>query len=380
MRRGQKAAAQADKHVSRRRRLLSGTVVIALFALPVVVPGSASGDQITDKRAAAQQISAKLDELNARLSGLDEQYNRAQIALATAEAATADAQQRVDATNAELDVRTRELRSFAVQAYMTGNDTPAFEAILTSTADDATTKKNYLESASGSRQDLLDQLGATKEKLAGEVTQLDAAKSEAQNQRDVLASARDSADAAVNEQQQIQSQLQGEIATLVAQDQQQKADAQAAQMKADEAAVARQKAATAAATPTPNDPSPSSGGGSAPSDGAAAAVAAARSALGSPYVWAGAGPNVFDCSGLVMWAWAHGGRSLPHSAAGMYTVTRRIPISDLQPGDLLFYGSPIHHVGIYVGGGQIIHAPHAGAVVEYGPVNLWNELVGAGRV
>ena len=65
-----------------------------------------------------------------------------------------------------------------------------------------------------------------------------------------------------------------------------------------------------------------------------------------------------------MWAWAHGGKSLPHSSRAQYATARKIPLSALQPGDLLFYGSPLHHVALYVGGGQIIHAPHTGSHVQ----------------
>ena len=79
-----------------------------------------------------------------------------------------------------------------------------------------------------------------------------------------------------------------------------------------------------------------------------------------------------------MWAWAHAGVSLPHSSAMQYGVTRRVDRSDLQPGDLLFFYSPIHHVAMYVGGGMMIEAPHTGSFVRKVPV-YWQYYVGAGR-
>jgi len=106
------------------------------------------------------------------------------------------------------------------------------------------------------------------------------------------------------------------------------------------------------------------------SGGAATAIAAARSTLGSPYVWAAAGPSAFDCSGLTMYAWAKAGRSLPHSSAMQMSSGRRVSASALQPGDLVFYGSPVHHVALYVGGGQVIHAPQTGDVVRYASVDM----------
>jgi len=114
------------------------------------------------------------------------------------------------------------------------------------------------------------------------------------------------------------------------------------------------------------------------SGGAATAVAAAKSKIGSPYVWAAAGPSSFDCSGLTMWAWAQAGVSLPHSSSMQYGSGPKVSVSSLQPGDLVFYGSPIHHVALYVGGGQVIHAPQTGDVVRYASVDMM-PIVGAVR-
>ena len=81
-----------------------------------------------------------------------------------------------------------------------------------------------------------------------------------------------------------------------------------------------------------------------------------------------------------MWAWAHGGKSLPHSSSAQYSMATKISVSALQPGDLVFYGSPVHHVALYIGGGQIIHAPHTGDVVKIASVSYWSDLAGAGRI
>ena len=101
--------------------------------------------------------------------------------------------------------------------------------------------------------------------------------------------------------------------------------------------------------------------------------------IGVPYVYAGASPETgFDCSGLTMWSWAHAGVSLPHSSAMQYAVMPHVDRTQLQPGDLLFFYSPIHHVAMYVGGGNMIHAPHTGGHVEVIPV-YWQYYVGAAR-
>jgi cell wall-associated NlpC family hydrolase len=100
--------------------------------------------------------------------------------------------------------------------------------------------------------------------------------------------------------------------------------------------------------------------------------------LGKPYLWAAAGPDAFDCSGLTLWAWRAAGVRLSHSAEYQFGETARVALADLRPGDLLFYGTPIHHVGMYVGADTMIEAPHTGAVVRYR--SIWRrDLVGAGR-
>jgi len=101
--------------------------------------------------------------------------------------------------------------------------------------------------------------------------------------------------------------------------------------------------------------------------------------LGRPYRWGAAGPNAFDCSGLVMYVYAQMGVRLPHSSRAQYSCGARISRNQLQPGDLVFFGRPIHHVGIYVGGGNFIHAPHTGDVVSIDSLSSRGNYVGACR-
>jgi cell wall-associated NlpC family hydrolase len=102
------------------------------------------------------------------------------------------------------------------------------------------------------------------------------------------------------------------------------------------------------------------------------------SQIGKPYKWGGAGPNSYDCSGLTMWAWAHAGVSLPHSSKAQYSSLPHVSLSQLAPGDLIFYGSPIHHVGIYKGGGVMVHAPQSGETVREESI-YYSRPVGAAR-
>ncbi len=105
------------------------------------------------------------------------------------------------------------------------------------------------------------------------------------------------------------------------------------------------------------------------SSAASAAVAAAESRVGDPYVWGAAGPSAFDCSGLVMWAYEQAGVSLPHFSGAQFSDTTEIPMSDLQPGDLVFPANPGEHVAMYIGGGDIVQAPYTGADVQIVPLS-----------
>ncbi|KOV71199.1 hypothetical protein ADK64_00885 [Streptomyces sp. MMG1121] len=111
-------------------------------------------------------------------------------------------------------------------------------------------------------------------------------------------------------------------------------------------------------------------GAVAPDARAAAAVAAAQSVLGRPYVWGANGPSGFDCSGLMQWSYAHAGLHLPRTSQEQRLAGRQVPLSEARPGDLVVYRSDASHVGMYVGNGQVIHAPYPGAAVRYDPVGM----------
>ncbi|MET9131742.1 NlpC/P60 family protein [Streptomyces antibioticus] len=111
--------------------------------------------------------------------------------------------------------------------------------------------------------------------------------------------------------------------------------------------------------------------GDVPASGrAGAALAAARTALGRPYVWGANGPSGFDCSGLVQWSYAQAGVALPRTSQAQAHAGRRVPLSQARPGDIVTYRSDASHVGMYVGNGQVIHAPYPGAPVRYDPVGM----------
>lgn len=107
---------------------------------------------------------------------------------------------------------------------------------------------------------------------------------------------------------------------------------------------------------------------------------AAGSMIGHPYRWGGESPGGFDCSGLVRWSFATSGRSLPHSSGAQRAATTAIPAAEAVAGDLVFFGSPVHHVGIYMGNGLMIHSPRSGDVVKIASIHSMGSSPQFGRV
>jgi cell wall-associated NlpC family hydrolase len=143
-------------------------------------------------------------------------------------------------------------------------------------------------------------------------------------------------------------------------------------------AAARERRAEATQTSSSTQETSAPTSAPAVSGSAGAAVQFALAQVGKPYAWGGSGPNSYDCSGLTSAAWAAAGVSLPHSSSMQYGATARVSRSAVQPGDLMFFGSPIHHVAMYVGNGQMVEAPRSGLTVRVVSTDR-SDYVGAGR-
>jgi cell wall-associated NlpC family hydrolase len=196
-------------------------------------------------------------------------------------------------------------------------------------------------------------------------------------------------------QRTVLSGIKANIATLIKQQQERQArlarERAAAAARAAAEAAAQQAAQQQQPTPAPTGGGTSSGGSpppptpSPPPAGSLGqqAVAIAEGELGVPYVWGGASPSGFDCSGLTMWVYAQLGVSLPHFAAAQFNAGPHVSRDQLEPGDLVFFEPGIGHVGIYIGNGEFIDAPHTGAVVSIESMsNPWYvaEYQGAVRI
>jgi cell wall-associated NlpC family hydrolase len=352
---------------------------VGLTALLVAsLSAPAFANPIDDKRAQAARLAQQLDAQNRQIEILDEQYNQAVLHQTDTQAALTTAEAQLQVADANLSQARERLATNAIDAYVHGGTTAIIDQLVGSSGQDMPVRKAYAETATGDEQQAVDGLHAAVADLKAREASLQAAQSSARDAVKQVGSTRNATASMVNTQEATLAQVQGELAQLVAQQQAQLAAAQAAKAKADLAARA---SALASPKPTGGHSSPR-GSSSAPpvgppppaAAGASKAVATAEAQLGKPYQWGGAGPDSFDCSGLTMYSWAAAGVSLAHSAATQYDETAHVPIADLQPGDLVFFGSPPYHVGMFVGGGQMIDAPHTGASVEYDSM-YWADLL-----
>ena len=356
-----------------RRGLQFRRVIVALTGLTVLVgtlvlPTDARADELSDKRAQAEAIAAKIGQLDHDIEKAAEAANGAQIELDQLNQQIADSQARVAAAEQERASRKDQVKSYAVDAYVHG--TPSSLADTSAAADFTTLgqRQGYLAAATSNQQQLLDQLRASQQDLEAKIGELNKAKDAADSKAKDLQNQKAAAQSAVNEQKQLYAQAQGELQQLVAQAQ---------------AADAARQAAAARAKQAANPPPPVSvgGGGAGPTvkGGVDAVIAEARKQVGKPYVWGAAGPDSFDCSGLTMWAWRAAGVNLPHFSGAQYSATTHIPLSQIQPGDLIFYESPNQHVALYIGGGQIIQAINSNRPVEYNSLYFWDTAMYASR-
>jgi cell wall-associated NlpC family hydrolase len=328
------------------------------------LPGVARGDEISDKKAQAAAIVAKIDDLGRVVEQYAEAANGAEQELAGLNEQVAAAQAKVAESEALLHQHKSELRTYAVDAYMKGGDDSLGEDFGSGDPGTFGQAQGYLSAAAGNRQQLIDQLHATQQDVHDQIATLNAAQHQAQAKANDLTNKRAAAASAVSQQQALKSQVDAQLNELIAAEQArraQAAEAAAAQRRA--LAAERQPAPVSAPSgKAPNGPTAPSGP-VAGSGGAGTAVSVAMAQQGKPYVFGGAGPSSFDCSGLVQYAWAAAGVRLSHYVPSQYAETRHVSLDQIQPGDIIYYNG-FGHNGMYIGNGQIVHAPHSGDVVQ----------------
>lgn len=317
--------------------------------------------------ATQKDVQAQIDRLAGEIANLDEEYNQAAINLQKVQSAIQDSEAQGAKARSDFLALQKVASAQAAAIYRAGAPSLVFAFLSSKNLDDFNKKMELISQVSDWQSGIMTSLQIANERAKTAQSDLAHQLAQAKSISDSLARQRST----LNDRLTAEQNLLGQIneATRMA----------AAKAAADRAAAVRSamlaKAATKTAAPAgasgPLPPIPSSGE-------AAIAVRAAMSEIGKPYVWAGSGPGSFDCSGLTMSSWRQAGVLMSHSAADQYASFKHVGIDQLQPGDLVFFGHPIHHVGMYVGGGMMVHAPETGELVQVTPMSR-GDLVGASR-
>ncbi|HJW75070.1 MAG TPA: NlpC/P60 family protein [Thermoleophilia bacterium] len=354
------------------RRLVGSLAFLIILLTLAASAGVAHATPISQKRAQYQQAVEQIQALDTKLELAVERYNEATAKLTIVKAQIAANKRRLTAARFELAWARQQLRERVVALYKQ-RPTDVVDVFLGSKSfDDLLTQIAYMEKLGAQDAQIVDSIERLKARIVKQRAALLAARKEAARLVERRKSERASVATALQARQELAGKLKSEIRRMEAEA---RAAARAAARRAAAAAAAAQQAAQAA----PQRDAPSSTAyAPPPGSGHSGAVAIAQRYLGVPYVWGGASPSGFDCSGLTMYVYAQLGISLPHAASMQYGYGTHVSRSQLAPGDLVFFGVPIHHVGIYAGGGSMIHAPHTGAVVRYDP--LHSDFSGATRL
>lgn len=393
------------------RRQLNRTVfVLAIaFGLTAIQQAPVSAQSVESKQAEVRRLAEKREAQIREAERLNQILVRQRDELAEIEQDLAQVNSRlVSESSAVTELGTGLSRSI-VQAYVNGSQEDSMVSIVGGLGgpDEAVVRSAYLTTITGNTTDLIDSYRsrvADTELLARKTADQQRARERAINdveaQSRALAAAQDKL---ASDQARVAVELREAVAAetaRVAAEQERKRQAEArrqAEMLRQQADAQQARARAAAArpragsvTPTPTSRLPASPGVAvapraptpvdipdypAPSAAAATAIAEAKRQLGKQYVFGTNGPNTFDCSGLTQWAWAKAGVSMAHYTGSQAAAFPRIPVGSLAPGDLVFFNINLGHMGMYLGGGQYIHAPQTGDVVKISSLDLGRVVV-----
>ena len=369
---------------SRSTRRKAPALVIALALALALTAASATADPgtIASKEAEAQSVLGQIQQLDSSLERAVEAYNLANVKLNRIKNDLS--QNTVALSSAKKSLRRSrvQLSKRLVDIYTSGDQNAGLAVLLgASSLDDMLGRIDAADRVSQQDTLVLRQVTHLQKEVQRRQRLLKNAHAE---QVQVVAernAARASIESQLGQRQSLLGSIRGEIAHLRAVE----AARQAQLQREAEARLAQDQASQRQATLAPTVPvsapqaPPSSAPAPPPTHGGVVGIA--MHYLGTPYVWGGASPSGFDCSGFVMYVFGQIGVSLPHSSYAQYGYGSPVSRGDLQPGDLVFFDG-LGHVGIYVGGGSFIHAPHTGDVVKISSISGWyaSTFVGARRL
>jgi peptidoglycan DL-endopeptidase CwlO len=363
------------------RRALLALVLLAAATLCLSgAPASADPSAIQAKESEVQDVLGQIQELDANLEQAIEAYNAATDRLHVIQEDLRTNARELQIARVNLRRSEHALEKRLVSMYTT-EDRPSTLGILLGASSMEQMLRDIDSADRVANQDLRihRQVQGFKAEVKHHRVELESAEAEQQQLVQQRADAKASIESQLSDRRQLVQSIRSEIVQM--KEEERRRQAELAQQAAAARAAEQQQAEQAAlgnpyATSTePTVHVPPSGIGTT-------VVAIAERYLGIPYVYAGASPSGFDCSGLVMYVFAQVGISLPHYAAAQYGYGTPVSTDQLQAGDLVFFDG-LGHVGIYVGGGSFIHAPHTGDVVKISSLGeSWytDNYVGARRI
>ncbi len=370
-----------------------GTALGLVVAPSLAIATSAGADQISDLQAQANQIEQQISTDTQQIGILGQRYDQALDQINQLEGQITATKARIVTDQNHVTVDKSRLRSVAINSYISTGTAVQSNPLFAGDQRTYAERSEYGQVATGNLDVVVADLHSAEVQLNAAEASLTSQQQQAQA---VANTAAQEQTAAQNQQAQLNTtlgQVKGEIGVLVQEEEEAAVAAAEAQARAAFAAAVQASAAQAAAAQAASaaaQPSAAEATFQAPpsAGGAATAVAAAESQLGVPYVWGGTTPlgtpgdpsGGFDCSGLVMWAWAQAGVSLPHFSGAQFDDTTPVPLSSMEPGDILFYGpGGNEHETMYVGNNEMIEAPQTGEVVHIVPIRLGDGFSGVHR-
>ena len=343
-------------------------VLVLSLAMFLGLSAPAFADSLAVKRAEADRVQAQVAALNDKAEIASEKYDAARTRYENLSAKVVTTEHQIAKLQKHQHTLQTHLDTRASDMYRQGP--LGFISVLLSvnTFEEFDTTIRVLTSLNEQDAATVSQLKAAKADAERARETLVAARTQAGKQKLAMAANAEAVKTQLAARKQLLAGLTAEIQTLVAQ---RLAEQKAAEQARTMALLLRQRTASQGGIILGGNPPTSSK--------AAAAVYWAEKEIGKPYVWAAAGPNSFDCSGLMVWAYDHVGIHLNHYSGDQINEGPHVSRSNLQPGDLVFFGSPIHHVGMYVGGGDFIEAPYTGTDVRVSQLSSRSDFAGACR-
>lgn len=329
------------------------------------VKTAAADPTVGAKRAEAQQVLAQIQEIDGELSHAIEAYNLANVQLDKIKGDLKANARHLGIAQSSLKNAQVHLAQRLVSIYVNGSEGSALEVVLGSESlDDMLNRLEAVERVSAQDTRVLREVKRFRSEVKKRKVRLEQARTAQAQVVASRAAQRQSIESQLAQRQQLLASIKEEIASLEAAERRRQ-ERLAAQAQARFVAAQREQGTTAAEPQNAVMSASSVQEVLAPAPDAryGGVVGIAMQYLGVPYVWGGASPSGFDCSGFSMYVYAKMGVSLPHHAASQYGLGTPVSKDQLQAGDLVFFNG-LGHMGIYIGGGQFIHAPHTGDVVK----------------